>query len=503
MAETPTPGETVIETPTPGATAIETPTPGVTPTAVMMESAEDAMPEQTIENKKALRPLMAGWCKKRGTIGFHPRYYALTSDGKLWSAKNEKTKERKQMLAMTEATTLNPARKTDLIIKGQNEKGRPVSLALRFNEPEERDEWVGAFITATEDIEEQNKILRKEEEMEQQIENHNEQVLLNYYFTYKPENANRSKVQRFLKLFRGNMAKLAKALGHKYGVTPDLETTDDVDYLPTPTFDGIFTPATATIVEETETESSDSSSSGSSGEEETKRDDGNQLAQAVYAMLADDPPLLYDPKAVYTSLIASSPHLRPTRPNIEGILTKYQQRRRDEDMRIQVPPTPVKASDMLRLRTHLNGLAVPEEDLLLLMWELKLTPRSIPLLDQRETLLGVGKAHTSLRLYADQYGSDMAKRLMAYDDPVKRVSKNKQARTCRREFARAFLLDTPNTPDKGRKDSELSRFLGRHGKLRKNVGGKLLRFYSPFATEGGAGDAGAGKKDRCCDCRVS
>merc|ERR1719183_2757871 len=209
------------------------------------------MPEQTTENKKALRPLMAGWCKKRGTIGFHPRYYALTSDGKLWSAKNDKTKERKQVLAMHEASTLNPARKTDLIVKGHNAKGRPVSVALRFNEPEERDEWVGAFITATEDIAEQDELIRKEEQMEQDIEDHNEQVLLNYYFTYKPENANRTKVQRFLKLFKGNMAKLAKALGHKYGVTPDLETTDDVDYLPTPSMDGIFSPETATIAEET------------------------------------------------------------------------------------------------------------------------------------------------------------------------------------------------------------------------------------------------------------
>merc|ERR1712224_33582 len=68
------------------------------------------------------------------------------------------------MLSLGESSTFEPARKTDLIVKGHNAKERPVSITLRFNEPEERDEWVGAFIIATEDIVEQNKMIHKEEE---------------------------------------------------------------------------------------------------------------------------------------------------------------------------------------------------------------------------------------------------------------------------------------------------------------------------------------------------
>lgn len=40
------------------------------------------------------------------------------------------------------------------------------------------------------------------------------QVLLNYYYTYKPENASREKVKRFLKLFKGNIAKVCPGVCH-------------------------------------------------------------------------------------------------------------------------------------------------------------------------------------------------------------------------------------------------------------------------------------------------
>lgn len=463
------------------------------------------MPEQTT---KGSRPLMAGWCKKRGTIGYHPRYYALTSDGKLWSSKNDNTTQRKQMLNMTETTQLNPVKGTDLVIKGQNAKGRSVSINLRFNETTERDEWVGAFITATEDIVEQNKIIRKEEEMEQSVEDHNYQVLLNYYYTYKPENATKDKVDRFLKLFKGNMAKLAQALGHKYGVTPDLETTDDVDYLPTPSFDGIFTPATATIVEEDEDDDSDSSDDRLI---ESKMGDGG-LLKAVHDLLASEPPLIYDPDALRLGLQTTSPHLRPTQPQLEGILKAYRLNKRDEDEQLQIAPSPVMASDMQRLRTHLTAVTIEQEDLLLLMWELKLSPRSIPFVeDVGETLLGIEAQKISLRYYVDGHGSDMAKRLMAYNDPVEFMSKRKNTRTCRREFARAFLLDTPRsfTDDGGnvRKDSMLSQFLGSNQHVQEEVGRRLLQYYSPFAVEtmeNDRGDRFDGKsKERCCDCRIS
>ena len=87
---------------------------------------------------------------------------------------------------------------------------------------------VGAFITATEDVVEQQRLRQKEEE---EMQSWNEgvrrglsacllvmfcasyiplwpQVLMNYYKTHKPENADRRKVRRFMMLFKGNMAKV-------------------------------------------------------------------------------------------------------------------------------------------------------------------------------------------------------------------------------------------------------------------------------------------------------
>ena len=519
---TPTPGVTVVETPTPGATVVETPTPGgtvafvgdtppsMTPTPTPKSNkkkkkkkkktgfdeynAADDMPEQ----KKIARPLMTGWCKKKGKLAFHPRYYTLTSDGKLYSAKNDESTEQKHMLDLGEASSLNPARKTDLVIKGHNAKGRPVSITLRFNEPEERDEWVGAFITATEDIVEQNKISRKEEEMAQSCDDHNEQVLLNYYYTYKPENASREKVKRFLKLFKGNIAKLAKALGHKYGVYPDLETTNDIDYLPTP--DGIFSPLSATIVSSSSESSSDSSSdsdSDSDEEAESKQDEMSELMMAVYSLLAEEPPLIYNSEAVHEGLVVRTPHLSPTPPQIEGILKKVRKERRNKDRTNKFPPTPVQQDELVRVRAHLNGHEVTEEQIVMMLWELKLTPRSVPMTAEGETLLGAGKAQTSLRRYADQYGTDAAKRLMAYDDPVEAVASRQKSRTCRREIARAFLLDT--TP---KEIADEYGNLPKDAKLGK-AGGQVLQYYSPTGKVA-AGDK-AKEKSRCCDevCRLS
>jgi len=402
------------------------------------------------------------------------------------------------MLAMTETTQLNPTNKSDLIIKGQDAKGRKVSLALRFNEVMERDEWVGAFITATEDVQEQNKILRKEEQMEEDAETHNHQVLMNYYHTYKPDNATPEKVKRFLKLFKGNMSKLATALGHKYGATPDLETTDDVSTLPTPSFSTIFTPVSpesGTIMEESEEEDSSSSSLSDTTIESkfTDRTELPDLPSAIYQLLESDPPLLYNPQAVHRGLQASSPHLRPTRPQIEGVLTKYQETRRQEDILLQIEPTQMMATDLMRVRTTMNGLMIAQEDLVMLMWELKLSPRSIPLVDN-ETLLGVGKQQLSLRDYAHLHGSDMAKRLMTYEDPVEFMSKRKQTRSCQKDLARAFLVDTPQ---------EFSDSNARNDSINK-----LLQLYDAETSEAmneskrndSNGANNKKEKERCCDC---
>ena len=36
-------------------------------------------------------------------------------------------------------------------------------------------------------------------------------------------------------------------------------------------------------------------------------------------------------------------------------------------------------TDLMRVRTTINGLAIAQDDLVMLMWELKLSPRSIPM----------------------------------------------------------------------------------------------------------------------------
>merc|ERR1719362_1318876 len=209
-------------------------------------------------------------------------------------------------------------------------------------------------------------------------------------------------------------------------------------------------------MEESEEEDSSSSSSLSDTTIESKFTDRTpaslpDLPSAVYSLLEADPPLLYNPHAVHLGLQASSPHLRPTRPQIEGVLTQYQEKRRQEDLLQQILPTQMMATDLMRVRTTINGLMIAQEDLVMLMWELKLSPRSIPLVDN-ETLLGVGKRQLSLREYAHLHGSDMAKRLMTYEDPVEFMSKRKQTRSCKGDLARAFLVDTP-APSRG-KDSK-------------------------------------------------
>ena len=100
------------------------------------------------------------------------------------------------------------------------------------------------------------------------------------------------------------------------------QTTDDVSTLPTPSFSTIFTPVSpesGTIMEESEEEDSSSSSLSDSTIESkfTDRTELPDLPRAIYELLESDPPLLYNPQAVHRGLQASSPHLRPTRPQIE------------------------------------------------------------------------------------------------------------------------------------------------------------------------------------------
>ena len=52
-------------------------------------------------------------------FGFHARYYTLSADGKLYSARDDQTTTRKHMLDLGESST---ARKADLIVKGHNAK---------------------------------------------------------------------------------------------------------------------------------------------------------------------------------------------------------------------------------------------------------------------------------------------------------------------------------------------------------------------------------------------
>lgn len=110
----------------------------------------------------------------------------------------------------------------------------------------------------------------------------------------------------------------------------------------------------------------------------------------------------------------------------------------------KVAPTLFKSEDMLRLRSILNGVDVNEDQIVLTMWQLKLTPRSIPVTDNGETLLGAGKSKISLRRYTNQFGTHTAKRLMVYEDPVKEiyVAPRKKTRACT-HISRALMLDTP------------------------------------------------------------
>jgi len=87
------------------------------------------------------------------------------------------------------------------------------------------------------------------------------------------------------------------------------------------------------------------------------------------------------------------------------------------------------------------------------------------------------------------------------------VALRKKERTCRREFARAFLLNTPRplTDEYGnvRKDSMLSNFFKKNGNLQQNVGGKLLQYYSPTGKDKDE-ERKLDDDDRCCDaCLVS
>jgi len=260
-------------------------TPSVTPGSGYYESdyesdsasdsesdTDDEIPAQA-DQENGSRPVMTGWCKKKARFGFKLRYYTLTADGKLYSAKNDLTTKKKHMLDTGETTTLEPAHRADLIIKGQNAKGRPVSITLRFNEPEERDEWVEAF----------NKFILKEEVMD---------------------------------------------------------------------------------------------------------------------LSADD----------------------------------------------QLPATLFKADDLIRLRSKLSKLGeviVTEEQIVIMMWEMELTPRSVPVTEEGETLLGPGKSKVTVRRYVNQYGTDAAKRLMVSDDPVREAAFRKKPRSCASHLSRSLMLRTP------------------------------------------------------------
>ena len=65
-------------------------------------------------------------------LRFHTRYYTLSADGKLYSAKDDQTTTRKHMLGLGESSTFELARKTDLIVKGHS--------------TEESEEFVNEFL---------------------------------------------------------------------------------------------------------------------------------------------------------------------------------------------------------------------------------------------------------------------------------------------------------------------------------------------------------------------
>merc|ERR1712159_37108 len=93
-------------------------TPGSDSESDSGSDTDDEIPAQ----ENGARPVMTGWCKKKAKFGYKLRYYTLTADGKLYSAKNDQVTKKKHMLDMDKTTTLEPVRQADLIIKGQNAK---------------------------------------------------------------------------------------------------------------------------------------------------------------------------------------------------------------------------------------------------------------------------------------------------------------------------------------------------------------------------------------------
>ena len=113
--------------------------------------------------------------KKKGKLAFRSRFYTLTSDGNLYSARDDQTNKTKHIVDFEEQTSVLSVRERDLIITGQNDQGfvngfclvlqqsllhrilppdyffhefylialkyRPVSIKLRFNDAEERAAW--------------------------------------------------------------------------------------------------------------------------------------------------------------------------------------------------------------------------------------------------------------------------------------------------------------------------------------------------------------------------
>ena len=76
------------------------------------------------EAKLTLHKLQqAGTVKKKGKIAFRPRYYTLTSDGNLYSARDETGNKHKHMVGFEQQASVLSVRERDLIIKGQNDQG--------------------------------------------------------------------------------------------------------------------------------------------------------------------------------------------------------------------------------------------------------------------------------------------------------------------------------------------------------------------------------------------
>lgn len=73
-----------------------------------------------------------GIVKKKGKLAFRLRYYTLTLDGKLYSAKYNQTSKKKHVLDLGVEDTVLEVRETDLIVSGQNDQGF-VNKILRYN----------------------------------------------------------------------------------------------------------------------------------------------------------------------------------------------------------------------------------------------------------------------------------------------------------------------------------------------------------------------------------